>query len=244
MQYRKRFRAGMVAPWVILAVMLLTSTQETAAGQIIPNSLETRDAWYAVPFPIAPSASSVQVLDPRSGFTIDDARDPRSAGIGPLRDAAMTFDLSSVTAQSDLTLRVYLFDVHLTPRTDGGGYLPLVIALYAANGAVSPDDFPAVPSSWGGTLVPVGNYENVLYDVDVDASGFVNSLLAAGDRYLGVYLHTYTPGAALGEVDFAFRGAVLGSPLATIPEPPSIVLGAIACLCLASIRARRGARNG
>jgi hypothetical protein len=50
-------------------------------------------------------------------------------------------------------------------------------------------------------------------EVDVDTSGFVSSLLAGGGQNLGVYLHTYTPGAAFGEVKFDSFGAVLGSPL-------------------------------
>jgi hypothetical protein len=213
---------------------------DSASGDLIdPVSLGVRNATYNIPYPVGPSGQFLSTPDPAGGFTISDDRDPRSAGLGFTQDAAMDFRISSL-ASGSATLRLSIAEVLLNRSPNVFYSLPLDVTLFKGSGVVTLADFPSLPNGGAEYLLAVGDYSSSPYELNVDVSTYVSSLLASGSSFLGVYLHTYVPGAAIGEPLFQFSGAVLNAPFVRTPEPSTLLMSVGGCViaAVAAILAR------
>jgi hypothetical protein len=217
----------------VAALLALSSWVSVAKADLIePISLAERDAAYADHFPVSPTYEFLRTLDPTAGFEVFDDRDPRNMGAGSLQDAAMDFQISSVSQNAPATLRLFISEALLNQRSDLQYNLPLSVSIYNGSGVVTLADFPPLGGGWGQYTIPVGNYTAAPYELDMDVSGLVSDLQGRGSDFLAVYINTLVPLDALTEPRFQFSEAVLDATLTPTPEPSSIAIASFGSVLL------------
>lgn len=208
----------------IVALLLLTSVSR--AGTITPIAAVSRIESYENPDG-PPATLLITDADPLGGMQIIDFRDKYGRG-GPLTTGAYLFDTSGVLPGEVMIIRVFVSDVQLISSYD---FAPDMVGLYSTAFASGPTldessfEAPGIAGLWG--FYAKGYYSTPFeIDIPVDQSSL-------GGNWLGIWFRTDIPDS------WGARNVIIDHVvLSVIPEPSSIVLGAIATLAV-GLLARR-----